>query len=112
MYRNKDSIEKVFSSLKNDLSEKRNRTHSLMTMRGSIFVNFISLILISWIDHIMKEKQLYKKTTKSEVYKNLNKLKFYELATGQLILGEFSAKQKAILSAFKVSKNVSSTFTL
>ena len=61
LYRNKDSIEKVFSSLKNNLNEKRNRTHSLMTMRGSIFINFTSLILISWIDHIMKEKKLYKK---------------------------------------------------
>ena len=62
LYRNKDSIEKIFSTLKNDLSEKRTRTHSLMTMRGSIFINFISLILISWVDHIMKEKNFIKKS--------------------------------------------------
>ena len=111
-YRSKDSIEKIFSNLKNDLNEKRNRTHSLMTMRGSMFINFISLILISWIDHIMKEKKLHKKITKAEVYKILNQLKFYELATGQLVLGECSSKQKSLFSAFKVKKNISPTFQI
>ena len=110
LYRNKDSIEKIFSSLKNDLNEKRNRTHSLQNMRGSLFINFISLILISWIDHVMKEKELYKKFFKVEIYKILDRLKIYKMATGKVVLGELSAKQKAIYSAFNIKKQVDCSF--
>ena len=106
LYRQKDSIEKIFFSLKNDINEKRLRVHSLNIARGSLFICFISLILISWIDHIMKENKLYKKFSKTEIYKILDRLKVYELATGQKVLGELSAKQKAIYSAFQISKDI------
>lgn len=110
LYKNKDSIEKIFLSLKHNLNEKRNRTHSLMTMRGSVFISFISLILISWMDHIMKERGMYKKFSKFEIYKILDRLKFYELATNQVVLGEISGQQKAIFSAFKIGKNIKPSY--
>ena len=110
LYRSKDSIEKTFNSLKNDIKEKRNRTHSLKNMRGSLFISFISLILISWVDHVMKEKKLYEKFTKSEVYKILDRLKFYKLANGAEILGELSGKQKSIFSTFKLSKDIKPSY--
>ena len=44
-------------------------------MQGSIFINFLSLILLSYIDQIMTEKNLYKKYSKKELFKTLNKLK-------------------------------------
>jgi len=106
LYRKKDCVEKVFLSFKHDVNEKRSRTHSLINMRGSMFVNFLSLILITWIDHVMKEKKLYKKMSKGELYKILDRLKLYELATDETMLGEISKKQKDIFSAFKISKNV------
>ena len=110
LYRSKDNIEKTFDSLKNDIKEKRNRTHSLRNMRGSLFISFISLILISRVDHVMKEKKLYEKFTKSEVYKILDQLKFYKLANETEILGELSGKQKSIFSAFKISKDIKSSY--
>ena len=110
LYRNKDAIEKIFDSLKNDIKEKRNRTHSLKNMRGSLFISFISLILISWMDHVMKEKKLYEKFTKSEVYKILNRLKVYKLANGTEVLGELSGRQKSIFYAFKVSKDIKPSY--
>ncbi len=73
-----------------------------MNMRGSIFINFLSLILISHIDTVMKDKKLYKKMSKIEIYKMMDRLKFYELATGDLMLGELSKKQKDIFSAFQI----------
>ena len=109
LYRKKDSIEKVFYSFKHDVNEKRNRTHSLITMRGSIFINFISLILITWIDHVMKEKKLYKRMTKAELYKILDRLRLYELATGDTLLGELSRQQKDILKSFELGKSVKPT---
>ena len=98
LYRSKDRIEKVFLSLKHDLNEKRNRVvHGLESFRGSLFINFISLILISLIDHTMREKGLYKKMSKSELYKILNRLKVYNLDGGKQILGEVSKKQKDMI---------------
>ena len=79
-------------------------------MRGSLFISFISLILISWADHVMKEKKLYKEFTKSEVYKILDRLKIYKLANGSEILGELSGKQKAIFSAFKISTEIKPSY--
>ncbi len=51
---------------------------------------------------VMKDKKLYKKMSKIEIYKMLDRLKFYELATGDLMLGELSKKQKDIFSAFQI----------
>ncbi len=112
LYRNKDSIEKIFLSFKHDINEKRTRTHSLQTMRGSLFINFIALILISHINNVMKEKNLYKKFSKTEVYKILDKLKFYKLATGQTRLGELSGKQKSLYKAFNVTREIPHSFKL
>ncbi len=50
----------------------------------------------------MKDKKLYKKMSKIEIYKMMDRLKFYELATGDLMLGELSKKQKDIFSAFQI----------
>ena len=40
--------------------------------------------------------------SKIEIYKMMDRLKFYELATGDLMLGELSKKQKDIFSAFQI----------
>ncbi len=45
VYRNKDTIEKSFDDLKNQLDMKRLRIHSAASMDGRLFVQFIALIL-------------------------------------------------------------------
>ena len=57
-----------------------------------------------------KEKELYKKFSKVEIYKILDRLKIYKMATGKVVLGELSAKQKAIYSAFNIKKQVDCSF--
>ena len=81
-------------------------------MQGSIFINFLSLILLSYIDQIMTEKNLYKKYSKKELFKTLNKLKVFELANGQVIKGEVSKRQKTIFSAFGLSKDIQPSYNL
>ncbi|RDI91906.1 hypothetical protein Q502_10610, partial [Mesotoga sp. Brook.08.YT.4.2.5.2.] len=44
VYRNKDTIEKSFDDLKNQLDMKRLRIHSAASMDGRLFVQFIALI--------------------------------------------------------------------
>ena len=61
-----------------------------------LFDNAISLILISKIDSVMRDKGPYKKFSKVEMYKTLKKQKIYESADGSNVLGEFSKNQKTI----------------
>lgn len=58
LYRSKDSIEKAFDNLKNELDLKRLRVHSDMAMAGRLFIAFLALILYSWISRWMKETTL------------------------------------------------------
>ena len=106
LYRSRDGIEKIFLSWKQDLHEKRMRVKSTSSLKGSLFINFLSLIIISYIDKIMNKKGLYKTYTKKEVFKILDQLKVFELATKEKVMSEISKKQKQILSAFHVLRNI------
>ena len=112
LYRNKDGVEKVFQAFKHQVNEKRSRTKSSLTMKGSIFINFLALILISHIDQVMTENKLYQKFSKKEVFKTLDKLKVFELANEQILLGEVSKKQKTIFNAFKIMNNIKPSYNL
>ena len=103
LYRSKDGIEKVFLSLKQELGDKRSRTKSESTMRGSLFINFIALIISSHISQIMADKNLFKKFSKTEIFKSLNTLKVFELANSTKLISEYTAKHKQILKAFNIS---------
>ena len=94
------------TSTKEEINERRNRVHSLEAVRGLMFINFISLILISKIDSVMRDKGLYKKFSKVEMYKTLKKQKVYESADGSNVLGEFLKNQKTIFLAFEMEPPV------
>jgi transposase len=102
LYRSKDGIEKLFLSWKQELGEKRTRTKSEVTMRGSLFINFLALIITAHITQIMTEKNIFKKSTKAELFKTLNKLKVFQLANSKQLLAEVTARQKEIFAAFNV----------
>lgn len=59
IYRRKDAVEKSFDDLKNDLDMKRLRIHSAAAMDGRIFIQFIALILTSWIKKIMNDNNWF-----------------------------------------------------
>ncbi|MPL94976.1 hypothetical protein SDC9_41139 [bioreactor metagenome] len=63
MYREKVRVEKSFDNLTNDLDGKRLRVRSERAMEGRMFVQFLSLILASYIQRVMREKVLYKNYT-------------------------------------------------
>ena len=48
-YRERSLVEQQFDDMKNDLAMSRMRTHGPDTMRGRTFVQFLALILTSWI---------------------------------------------------------------
>ena len=57
-YRKKDGVEKRFDSMKNRLDRKRLRVHSRNTMHGILFIDFIALIVYSWINRRLKSGPL------------------------------------------------------
>jgi transposase len=60
IYRMKDTAEKAFDDLKNDLDSKRLRIHSTQAMEGRLFIQFIALILSNKIKGVMNEAGWYK----------------------------------------------------
>ena len=63
---------------------------------------FLSLILYSWIDKKMKEKNLYASYTQEELFRELKKIKAVELSEDRTLLTELSKKQKDIFKAFGI----------
>ena len=55
----KDVVEKAFGNLKERLNMRRLLVSSEKGLDGKIFVAFIALILISYLDHKMKETLMY-----------------------------------------------------
>lgn len=55
IYRQKDTVEKNFDDLKSDLDMKRLRIHSNAAMEGRIFIQFVALILTTYLKGIMEE---------------------------------------------------------
>ncbi len=72
VYRNKDSVEKCFDDLKNDLDMKRIRMHSAAAMEGRIFIQFISLLITARLKQVMNEAGWFKDYDLQEV---LNEMK-------------------------------------
>jgi len=106
-YRKKDTLEKMFDVIKNELDSKRLKIHSRARMEGRIFLTFLALILYSEIHRIMREKDLYKTYTIPEVFLELKKLKVVTLSNGKSYLTEISKKQRLLFEKFGVPPPVS-----
>lgn len=102
LYRRKDALEKMFDIIKNELESGRLRVSSKEAMEGRIFLTFLSLILYSEVSRVMREKDLYKTYTLSEVFFELKKLRIVSLTNGKSYLTEVSKKQRNLLEKFEV----------
>lgn len=103
-YRNKDSVEKVFDLLKNEMDGDRLRAHSQYNSDARLFIKFIALILQSEIIKIMRAKKLFKRYTVKELLTTLRKIKITSIGNDQII-SEVSKQQRLILEAFKIDTN-------
>ncbi len=74
VYRMKDTIEKHFDDLKNDLDMKRLRIHLSAAMDGRLFIQYIALILSSRIKNIMHDARWYKSRNMQEVIDEMKSL--------------------------------------
>lgn len=108
LYRKKDVVEKAFGNLKERLNMRRLLVSSEKGLDGKIFVEFVSLILVSYLDHKMKETGLYKNYTMQQLLDQLDVIECFEDAGRSLRIGEILNKQVQIYESLGVDVPTSS----
>lgn len=108
LYRMKDIVEKAFSNIKDRLNMRRLLAKSEKNLDGKIFTEFVALILISHLDHKMKETNLYKSYTMQQLLDKLDVLECFEDESHKLRIGELLNKQAEIYETLGVALPTSS----
>lgn len=101
IYRQRDTIEKAFRVLKADLDVFPLRDHKEPTIRGTMFVFFVSLIIRSALLRGMQSSHLNEKYSVERMLLELEKLHMIEDQNGILRELERTRKQKDILEALE-----------
>lgn len=101
IYREKDSVEKSFDDLKNQMDMKRLRVHSEEAMNGRIFLQFIALILTVWIRQKLSEAKWAKKYSYQEIMNEIGELKkISELGKRKNLTLQTTSLQNQIIELF------------
>lgn len=98
-YRERDRIEKAFRSLKTDLDVFPLREHTESTVRGILFIFFLSMIIRSALLRAMDSTKLSRKYSIESLLIELEKLHMIVDQSGSLRELERTKKQKDILEA-------------
>lgn len=96
-YKERDQIEKRFHHLKNDLDVLPLNVRKESTMKGFLFVCFISLILRMRLQKIMEETRLDNKYCVEDLILELEKIRQIKLEDGDTLLTELTKKHKHII---------------
>jgi len=103
IYRARDMIEKAFGNLKDRLNMRRTSVSSEEALEGKLFIQFVALILLSYVKHAMEDAGLYKNKTMQEVFDDLDVIEKYQIPGCQAYYGEITEKQHALYAALGVS---------
>lgn len=93
IYRNKDLVEKAFGNLKERLNFRRLAVSSEQSLDGKLFVEFIALIVLSYIKKRMQSTGLFKNTTMQELLDELDIIEGFEQPGHRLYVGEMTNRQ-------------------
>ena len=107
-YRRRDTIEKCFDNLKNELDIKRIRCHRSKTMNGKMFTSFISLIIRSAIERDLSDYLRKKKYSMAQALMELDKIKVIYAPSkpnGYRLLNPLTKTQKEILGNLNIPEN-------
>ena len=100
VYSIRDDQEKCFTIEKSFLNGRRLRTSTELTTDGRLFLQFISLILCTYIRRVMREKNLFPTFTMLGLFRELESIECTEQEGKAKVLSEFIGKQVAIFDAF------------
>ncbi|RJX23556.1 MAG: IS1634 family transposase [Dethiobacter sp.] len=102
IYRTKDVIEKAFGNLKERLNMRRTSVSSEENLEGKLFVQFVALIYLSYIDKAMRENNFYKDYTLQELLDELDVIERFEQPGRQYHIGEMTKKQIELYRCLEV----------
>ncbi len=102
IYRSKDLIEKAFGNLKERLNLRRTAVSSEENLDGKLFVQFVALIYLAYIDTTMRDKGLYRDYTLQELLDEFDIIERFEHPGKQSHLGEMTKKQRELYHLLEV----------
>ena len=102
LYQSRESIERCFDILKNELNSDRMRVKSRKTLEGRLFLLFLAIIVYTQISNTLKKSKVRNKFTVRGLFKELNKLKIIKMMNGKTYLSEISKKQRDIFKIFGI----------
>lgn len=103
VYRNKDLVEKAFDNLKERLNLRRLAVSSEQSLDGKLFVQFISLIFLSFITRKMHENNLFKDHTIQDILDELDTIECFDIPGRNLHVGEITNRQMDLYSNLECS---------
>ncbi|MCR3921398.1 MAG: IS1634 family transposase [Firmicutes bacterium] len=93
IYRNKDLVEKAFGNLKERLNMRRLLVSSDASLDGKLFVQFITLIFLSYLKKHMQDNDLFKKHTMQGLLDEFDIIECYHQPGSKLRVGEVTKRQ-------------------
>ena len=96
LYRMRDVVEKAFWNVKERLNLRRAMTSSESSLEGKLFVEFVALIYLSYIQKKMEEKGLFATYTLHELLDELDVIECFMEPGKAPIQGEILKKQEQI----------------
>lgn len=104
IYRRKDSVEKCFDDLKNDLDMKRIRMHTNATMEGRIFIQFVSLLITTYLKHKMNEAGWFKNHDMQEMINEMKSVRTVSIqGSRKKYTTELTSFQKQIFELYHLA---------
>jgi len=95
-------VEKAIGNLKERLSARREGVSSESHLSGKLFVQFVALIYVSYIDKLMHDQDLYKSYTLTQLLDELDVIECYTCPGHIEKIGEMTKKQKQLYEVFGV----------
>lgn len=104
IYRRRDTIEKSFDDLKNELDMKRLRIHTSETAQGKVFVSFLSLIVRSYMLRQLKNHMRKNGLTLKKIFLELDKIKTiqYPGSEEERLLNPLTKQQREIYELLEI----------
>lgn len=96
LYRMRDVVEKAFWNIKERLNLRRTLTSSESSLEGKLFVEFVALIILSYIKKQMEEAGLFSKYTMQELLDELDVIECFTEPGKAPIQGEVLKKQEQL----------------
>ena len=96
LYRMRDVAEKAFWNYKDRLNLRRTLTSSESSLEGKLFVEFVALIYLSYINKKMTDGHLYSKYTMHELLDELDVIECYLEPGKAPAQGEVLIKQEQL----------------